>query len=86
MRSLFYMVVLLVVTGCGMAGSQPRVLDEAQSLLQSDPSAALSKLNGVDVSEFQDSATMARWALLYMTEYGGCEKLSRSRKFLNTQQ
>lgn len=65
MRSLFYIVVLLVVTGCGVAGSQPRVLDEAQSLLQSDPSAALSKLNGVDVSEFQDSATMARWALLY---------------------
>lgn len=33
--------------------------------MQSDPSAALSKLNDVDVSEFHDSATMARWALLY---------------------
>lgn len=33
--------------------------------MQSDPSAALAKLNGVDVSEFKDSATMARWALLY---------------------
>lgn len=33
--------------------------------MQRDPSAALSKLNGVDVSEFQDSASMARWALLY---------------------
>lgn len=33
--------------------------------MQSDPSAALSKLNDMDVSEFRDSAVMARWALLY---------------------
>ncbi len=33
--------------------------------MQSDPSAALARLNDIDVSEFQDSATMARWALLY---------------------
>ena len=33
--------------------------------MDSDPSAALSKLNSVDVSQLQDSATIARWALLY---------------------
>ncbi|MDE6556903.1 MAG: hypothetical protein K2K55_08085, partial [Duncaniella sp.] len=65
MRCLIYIVFLLILTGCCMSGSQPRALDEAQRLMQSDPSAALSKLNGVDVSEIQDSATMARWALLY---------------------
>lgn len=65
MRWLFYMVCLVVVAGCSVSGSVPRVLDEAERLMQSDPSAALSKLNDVDVSEFSDSATMARWALLY---------------------
>ena len=33
--------------------------------MHSDPSAALTKLNSMDVSEFNDSATMAKWALLY---------------------
>lgn len=65
MRSLFYIVVLLLVTGCSFSATQPKVLDEAQSLMHTDPSAALSKLNGVDISEFKDSATIARWALLY---------------------
>lgn len=65
MRSLLYIIMLLVVAGCSFSSSQPKVLDEAQRLLQNDPSAALSKLNDVDISEFQDSATMARWALLY---------------------
>lgn len=65
MRNLLYVIILLAVAGCSYSGSQPKVLDEAQSLMLSDPSAALSRLNGVDVSEFRDSATMARWALLY---------------------
>lgn len=65
MRGLLYIVVLLVVTGCCYSSTQSRALDEAQSLMHSDPTAALSKLNGVDVSEFEDSATVARWALLY---------------------
>lgn len=65
MRNLLYVIILLAVAGCSYSGSQPKVLDEAQSLMHSDPSAALSRLNGVDVSEFRDSATMARWALLY---------------------
>lgn len=65
MRSLFYIFITLVITCCGYSSPQLKVLDEAQRLMQSDPSAALSKLNDVDVSEFHDSATMARWALLY---------------------
>ncbi len=65
MRSLFYIVLLFTITACSYSSSQPKILDEAQEMMHSDPSAALSKLNSVDVSEFQDSATMARWALLY---------------------
>ncbi len=65
MRGLIYIVMLLIISGCGYSGSQDEVLDEAQCLMQSAPSEALSRLNGVDVSEFTDSATMARWALLY---------------------
>lgn len=65
MRTLLYIFILLIVTACSYSGTHPRVLDEAQRLMQSDPSAALSKLNALDVSEFEDSATMARWALLY---------------------
>lgn len=65
MRCLLYIFVLLIITGCSFSRSFPEALDEAQRLMQTDPSAALSKLNAVDVSEFQDSATMARWALLY---------------------
>lgn len=65
MRNLLYIIILLVVTGCGYSGVQPRALDDAQRLMGSDPGAALAALNGVDVSEFNDSATMARWALLY---------------------
>lgn len=65
MKKLLYIVILLVVAGCGLSNSHPTVLDEAQRLMSSDPHAALSKLNNVDISEFQDSATIARWALLY---------------------
>ena len=65
MRGLLYIVVLLILAGCSYSSSQSRVLDEAQRLMDSDPSAGWSKLNSLDVSEFQDSATIARWALLY---------------------
>lgn len=34
-------------------------------MIQSDPLAAMDRLNSFDVSEFSDSATLARWALLY---------------------
>lgn len=65
MRCLLYIAVLMVVAGCGYSNSRHQMLDEAQRLMQSNPSEALSTLNAVDVSEFSDSATMARWALLY---------------------
>ncbi|MGM9803510.1 MAG: hypothetical protein ACI308_04965 [Muribaculaceae bacterium] len=57
--------MILIISGCSVSNSHPKILDEAEKLMQSDPSEALSKLNAVDVSEFQDSATLARWALLY---------------------
>lgn len=65
MRSLPYIIFLLIITGCSYSSTQPKVLDEAQRLITSDPQAALSALNSLDVSGFQDSATMAQWALLY---------------------
>ena len=65
MRGLLYVIILLILAGCGFSSSQPRVLDEAQRLMDSDPYAALSKLNSLDISELEDSATIARWALLY---------------------
>ena len=65
MRGLLYILFALVIAGCSCSNSHPLALDEAQSLLQRNPSAALSKLNALDVSEFRDSATIARWALLY---------------------
>lgn len=65
MRDLLYIILMLLATACSFSDSQPKALDDARSLMQTDPAAALSKLNGIDVSEFQDSAIMARWALLY---------------------
>lgn len=66
MKSLFYIVILLVVSGCAYTSSvSVKEFDEAERLMLSDPEAALGKLNGFDVSEFEDSAVMARWALLY---------------------
>lgn len=65
MRNLLYIIISLILFGCGYSSSQPRALDEAQRLMDSDPTAALSTLNSLDVSELEDSATIARWALLY---------------------
>ena len=52
----------MVVAGGGFQGAQLQALDEAERLMQSDPGTALSALNGVDVSELNDSAVMERWA------------------------
>jgi len=41
------------------------MLDEVQRLMPSRPQAAFERLNGMDISQFRDSADMARWALLY---------------------
>ena len=65
MRSLLYVIILFFITACSHSALHSHALDEAQRLMESDPSAAWSKLNSVDVSGFQDSATIARWALLY---------------------
>lgn len=65
MRTLLYIVILIVAAGCSVSGYHMHKLDEAQRLMHTDPTAAMSALNAIDVSEFQDSATMARWALLY---------------------
>lgn len=66
MRALLYFVVLFVATGCSFSSARhDHGLDEAEVLLHSDPALAFEQLNGYDLAEFQDSATLARWALLY---------------------
>lgn len=66
MRGLLYIVFLMVVTACSCGGGySASVLDEAQGLMMSDPGGALERLNAIDVAGFEDSASVARWALLY---------------------
>ncbi|MBD5366510.1 MAG: hypothetical protein HDR82_05815 [Bacteroides sp.] len=65
MRGFFYIVILLVVTGCSLSTPGRHELDRARTLMSTDPSAALSTLNQIDVSTLGDSADVARWALLY---------------------
>lgn len=66
MRKLCYIAFILIITGCTYSSSPyARQLDLDARLIQSDPSEAWSRLNTYDVSEFEDSAIMARWALLY---------------------
>ena len=65
MKGLLYIVILLAAAGCFRPAQAYGGLDEAAALMHSDPAAALERLNGYDVTEFDDSATMARWALLY---------------------
>lgn len=66
MKSLFYIAAFFVLTCCTLSCTHTAErFDEVERLLQSDPQAAFERLNGYDVSEFEDSATLARWALLY---------------------
>lgn len=60
MRNLFYIIVLLLAAGCNCSVHRHQALDQAEALMGADPSRALSELNTLDVSEFQDSATVAR--------------------------
>ena len=54
MKALLYIIIALVITGCSYSGSvHTRGLDEAQSMLTSDPAKAFEKLNKYDVAEFQ---------------------------------
>lgn len=65
MRSLLYILILFVITGCSYSSSHVfRELDEVETLMQTDSSAAMKRLNKYDISEFNDSAAMTRWALL----------------------
>ncbi|MBD5356002.1 MAG: hypothetical protein HDR88_03215 [Bacteroides sp.] len=66
MRALIYIILIIIVAGCNYVSSQyERELNDAESLLKIDPLKAFEQLNKYDVTEFSDSATMARWALLY---------------------
>lgn len=66
MRILLYIVVLILAAGCSCGGGRAcPALDEASALMQTDPGAALDRLNSLDVSMLEDSSDMARWALLY---------------------
>lgn len=66
MRILLYIAVLILAAGCSCGGGRARpALDEASALMQTDPGAALDRLNSLDVSMLEDSSDMARWALLY---------------------
>ena len=65
MRGLLYILILFVITGCNYSANGHAALDEAQRLMPDDPGAAMERLNSVDVSELRDSASVARWALLY---------------------
>lgn len=65
MRALLYISLIFILSACSYSGIAATQLDEAQSLLDHEPDKALEKLNGIDVSEIKDSATIARWALLY---------------------
>lgn len=56
----------MLVCGCSVSGSKTsKELDKAQSLLEDNPGEAFQILNAIDISCYDDSATMARWALLY---------------------
>jgi len=66
MRGLLYMILVMVITGCSYSNSQSlKHIEDAGLLMLSDPKAALDKLNAIDVSSLEDSASVARWALLY---------------------
>ncbi len=65
MRSLLYIFIIILLSGCSMSNSFSRTLDNAQDRLATDPEEAYRLLNDIDISEFNDSAEMARWALLY---------------------
>lgn len=65
MRSLTYIIIMLIAAGCSCPSGKTATLDEAQQLLPDAPDIALERLNSIDVSEIHDSALMAHWALLY---------------------
>ncbi len=66
MRSLFYFILVIIITGCSYADHHTgQGLEDVEFLLHSDPLAAMDRLNRYDIAEFEDSTTLAKWALLY---------------------
>lgn len=65
MQKLLYIFFILLLSGCTMSSSFSRQLDDAQSLLGTNPQEAYEQLNALDISEIDDSSDMARWAMLY---------------------
>jgi len=65
MRGLLIVIWVFIVTGCTMGGARHAELDDVERLMSADPEEAFERLSIIDVSEFADSATLARWALLY---------------------
>lgn len=65
MRTLVYIILLFVITACSAGNSFRRELDCAEDELTRCPVRALERLTVMDVSQMDDSASMARWALLY---------------------
>lgn len=66
MRHLLYLTGLLIVTSCTYSTFNiDRDLEECAPLIYADPARAFERLNGYDISQFDDSALMARWAILY---------------------
>ena len=66
MRNLLFLVLTLVAVGCSLSSHEvASSLDATEAMMQEDPEAAMDRLNRYDISEFKDSATLARWALLY---------------------
>lgn len=65
MRTLVYIALLFIITGCHYSNERQKELDEAGRIMLTDPKAAYDKLNLIDLSELSDSAAMAQWAMLY---------------------
>lgn len=65
MRLLLYIMILFVATACSVGNSYRHELDRAQGEMDGSPEKALERLTAINVSDLSDSATIARWALLY---------------------
>ncbi|MDE6174002.1 MAG: hypothetical protein K2F88_00360 [Duncaniella sp.] len=78
MRILFYGILLMLISGCSCVISSAHGFEDTEKLIDTDPEEAFRQLNAYDVTEFEDSATMARWALLYS------EAMAASRLWIPT--
>ncbi len=66
MRWLLYIVSVIVISSCSVTDRRHgRELDRAEELMGTSPAEAFERLNALDVASMEDSASVARWALLY---------------------